>query len=304
METLIVSTEEVSSWALPPFQRPLRINAKVQSLAEEIKTNQTSIPGVLTLGKLKGANSTFIVDGQHRVEAFKLSGLPEAIADIRVIHFDTMADMAEEFVHLNSSLVRMRPDDVLRGLEHSTPNLQRIRKECPFVGYDNIRRSSTSSPIVGMSQLLRSWAGAATETPSVGGASAVAIASYMPELECEQLIHFLKIAHASWGRDPEYYRLWATLNLCMTMWMWRRIVLHRAGGQQRYTTLTVNQFKQCMMSMSASPDYIDWLQGRSMGDRDRSPCYNKIKTLFTRRLAQEGYSMRPKFPQPGWATNK
>ena len=42
--------------------------------------------------------------------------------------------MAEDFVILNTALVRMGPDDVMRGLEGSVPTLQKIREVCPFVG--------------------------------------------------------------------------------------------------------------------------------------------------------------------------
>ena len=116
-DTLVVTQAVLKSWKLPPFQRPLRENEKVRALVEELKSNGGVLPGVLTLGHLSKDRSTYIVDGQHRLHAFELSELKEVYADVRIIDFDSVDEMGEEFVKLNSSLVRMRPDDVLRGLE-------------------------------------------------------------------------------------------------------------------------------------------------------------------------------------------
>lgn len=301
METLFLTPATIDSWTLPGFQRPLRINSKVMALSEEMKADGVSIKGILTLGRLKGDDRLFLVDGQHRVEAFRLSQLKEIIADIRVVHFDTMAEMAEEYVELNSYLVRMKPDDLLRGLEPTTPILKHIRTECRFVGYDNVRRHSSSSPVVGMSTVIRCWVGSEGETPILSKGSAVTILPQVNEVSAEQLIAFLNAAYSAWGRDPEYFRLWSSINLSMTMWMWRHIVLRRDRGQKRYTHLTATQFKACMMSMSTSGDYIMWLQGRIMGDRDRNPCYQRIKAIFVRRISSE-IGTKVKFPQPSWAS--
>jgi hypothetical protein len=300
METIIFGPKEIEGWKLPPFQRPLRINEKVRALAAEMQANQT-VNGVLTLGKYNG--ETFVVDGQHRLEAFKISGLGEIIADVRVCEFDSMAEMADEFVCLNSSLVRMRPDDVLRGMEQSVPALMKIRKDCPFVGYDQIRRSE-SSPVVGMSGVLRCWQGSAGDTPSQNQMSGAQIAQALDAQATEHLIQFLATAYAAWGRDPEYYRLWAALNVTMCMWLWRRLVLDRERGVKRYVVLNIAQFKKCLMSLSADGNYCDWLQSRHMSDRDRSPCYTKIKSIFVRRLIEDGMGDKtrpPKFPTPAWA---
>ena len=60
-----------------------------------------------------------------------------------------MAEMGDAFVALNSRLVNMRPDDILRGLEGSIPALQEIRASCPFVGYDQIRQLCFQNPTFG-----------------------------------------------------------------------------------------------------------------------------------------------------------
>lgn len=303
METLIITQEMVNAWKIPPFQRPIRINAKVQAVTEHIKDSET-IEGVLTLGALKSEAALYIVDGQHRVEAFKLSGLDEAIADVRVCVFASMSDMAEEFVQLNSSLVKMRPDDILRGLEGSTPALGSIRRACEFVGYDHVRRGGTS-PIVSMSALLRCWSAASFETPasSNAGLSAASLAQNLEQASLQNLIAFLSTAHAAWGRDPEYFRLWGNLNLSLCMWLWNKLVIDRDRfGNKRYAVLDIPQFKRCLMSVSAEADYLAWLPGRQLGDRDRSPCYTRLKSIFVKRLTADAKGKRPALPSPAWAS--
>lgn len=301
METIIVTPQMVNDWKIPPFQRPLRINSKVQSVTDHIR-NTESIDGVLTLGTVKPDPAIYIVDGQHRCEAFKLSGLSEAIADVRVCSFRTISEMAEEFVQLNSSLVRMRPDDILRGLEGVVPVVGTIRRACEFVGFDQIRRGS-SSPVVSMSALLRCWHASAFETPAGSNTmSAAGLAQALDEKSAQNLIAFLATAHAAWGRDPEYFRLWGNLNLTLCMWLWHKLVLDRDRfGSKRYAVLTIPQFKKCLMSVSADGDYISWLVGRNLGDRDRSPAYVKLKSIFSKRLREDGES-KPMLPSPAWAS--
>lgn len=304
METLLFSRVEAGGWVVPPFQRPLRVNEKVRGLAEDLRTNGGLISGVITLGRLKGDKNIYIVDGQHRIEAFKISELPEAIADVRTCTFDSMADMADEFVLLQSSLVKMRPDDVLRGLEASTRSLQIIRHTCDFVGYDNIRRGG-SAPVVGMSQVLRAWAGSAFETPLAhrSGTTSAQMAKETDDAEVANLCKFLHVAHSAWGHDAAYHRLWTALNLGLCMWLYRRIVLdHDRNGSKRSTVLNTDQFKKCLMSVSAEPDYIDWLANRSMTDHHRAPCYRRLKSIFIGRLKDDGVE-NPKFPQPAWAAS-
>jgi hypothetical protein len=307
MQTLLLTPEETKQWKIPPFQRPLRINDKVRLLAEQIKSDE-NIPGVITIGHLKLKNESeavYIVDGQHRIEAFNLSGVSLVTADVRAVDFTTMAEMADEFVLLNSSLVRMRPDDVLRGLEASTPALSKIRKACNFVGYDQIRRSSTTSPVVGMSALLRCWNSGSRETPSgAAGGSAASLAQNIDDQSVSNLITFLAVAYESWGRDPEFYRLWANLNLTLCMWMWRKLVIDRERpGSKRYLILNIPEFKSCLMAVSAKADYSEWLVNRNLSDRDRSPCYARLKSIFVRRLSEIKKDKKILLPQPEWASN-
>lgn len=300
MQTLIFKVAEIGAWRVPPFQRPVRVNGKVQALALEIQGGGGVIPGVITLGTVAGDSATYIVDGQHRLEAFRISGLAECIGDFRLCQFESMGEMAQEFVDLNSALVKMRPDDILRGLESSNRALRRLRQDCPFIGYDMIRRGA-ASPMLGMSLTLRCWNGSATETPTSAGMSATQIAESLTDDAVSDLVEFLGIAHAAWGRDPEYARLWGALNLAVCMWMFRRLVKDRVRvGNQRYVVLSAKQFSACLMALSANGGYVDWLQGRALGDRDRGPCYTRIRKIFADRLTADGMT-RVQFPQPSWS---
>lgn len=301
METLILTPNQIGEWRVPPFQRPVRVNQKVATLAEAISGEGGIITGVITLGRVRTDNATYIVDGQHRLEAFRISGLAECIADVRFITFDSMAEMADEFVRLNTALVRMRPDDILRGLESSTPSLAKIRRECRFVGYDQIRRG-TSSPIVGMSMLLRCWQGSLPETPVLASCSATVVASQLTAEAAEDLVQFLIVAEKAWGRDAEYARLWNSLNMGICMWLWRRLVKDQdRQSTKRYIKLTIKQFTSCLMALSADGDYRDWLGGRKLSDGDRGPAYTRIKRIWSNRLAGE---IREKimFPQTVWGS--
>lgn len=304
MDTLILTRELIATWKIPPFQRPLKINEKVRSIAQELEAEGGVISGVVTLGMIddsKKNSGVYVVDGQHRLEAFKLSGLKEGLVDVRIIHFADMAEMGEEFVQLNSAIVRIRPDDVLRGLEQSIPALIRIRTACEIVGYDLIRRGAVT-PVLSMSLTLRAWMGSGAETPVLAPNAAQLAKAISPE-STTQLINFLQLALAAWGRDVEYHRLWGALNLTLCMWLYRRLVLEQERGVKRYAQLKPDHFRRCLMSLSTNQNHLDWLLGRHMSERDRSPCYQRLKIIFSRRLTDDGVA-NTKMPQPPWSASR
>lgn len=295
LDTIEVTPDLVRSWKVPPFQRPLRINDKVTLLAEQIKREGGVIPGVIVLGILN--KERYLVDGQHRRESFLLSECIVGYVDIRVLHFSDMAEMGEEYVNLNSRLVNMRPDDVLRGLESTFEALGKIKKRCQFVGYDQIRRGD-KSPVLSMSALLRCWTSSATEVPRAAG-SALALARTLSMEDADTCIDFLSLAYAAWGRDMVTSRLWANLNLTLCMWLYRRVVV--ASYSPNVPKITKDSFSKCLMSLAADATYPDWLLGRNNGQRDSSPAYKRIKEAFARRLEIET-GKKPRLPQPAWAS--
>jgi len=295
VDTILITLQVLKSWANPPFQRPLRVNAKVMALADRISQDNGVIPSPITLGIVN--NIIYLVDGQHRREAWYQSGCTEGAADIIIYYLDSISELGRLFVELNSRLVSMRPDDVLRALEGTTPALHKIHTKCPFIGYDQIRRGTTS-PMLSMATALRSWFGSVAEVPTSGGLSAMSMAEQINADDADRLIDGLLTFNRAWGRDAEYARLWNNLNLCITMWLYKRTVL---GAYSPNTTrLDSGLFTKCCMEMSADRSYLDWLHGRMLHDSDRAPCYNRLKTIFARRIGTE-MGKKPRLPSPAWA---
>lgn len=297
LDTILITPDLVDRWLSPPFQRPLRVTPKVEALAEQIKTDGGVVPGVITLGVLDGRE--YLLDGQHRRKAFLMSGCDEGYSDIRRHHFANMAEMGEEFVNLNSSLVRLRPDDILRGMEGVVPALSIIRRRCPFVGYDMVRRGG-GAPLVSMSAVIRCWSASMLDVPQPPSGGVASMLKGFTADDAEQCADFLALCDRAWGRDPEYYRLWGNLTLALCAWLYRRTVLIPPAKTSRTTRLTKDLFVKGMSSLSASSKYMDWLPGRMLRDLDRSPGLTRIKAIIAKRVEDEtGQSC--KLPAPEWA---
>jgi hypothetical protein len=232
------------------------------------------------------------------MEAFRLSELTEGLVDVRIVEFDSMSEMAEEFAKLNDSLVRMQPDDKLRALESALPALAHIRKLSKFVGYGYFRRQA-GSPIVSMSAVLRLWVASGNEVPQSPSGNVTDFAKALTLEDAGGLCDFLNTCYAAWGSDAEYGRLWGSLNMMLLAWIWRRTVVGQYSA--RTTRISKGQFIACCMSLSARADYLEWLVGRNGArERDRSPCYGRVKAIFVARLQHDG-ATKVSLPAPDWA---
>lgn len=299
LDTLELTPDVVNAWILPPFQRELHVNDRVRELATQIREHDGVISGVLTLGVLD--KKTYLLDGQHRRQAFLLAECRVGYSDVRICYFDTMAEMGEEYVRLNSSLVRMKPDDILRGLEQTSEALMHVRKRCPFVGYDHIRYGE-KAPILSMSMAIRAWRGAAGEMPSSSacGVSATTLVQLFTMDDARPMADFMLLALGAWGRDESYARLWNTLNLTLCMWLYRRLVLTQYS--HKIPKMAPEIFSRCLMALSANSNYLDWLAGRRLTERDRSPAYSRIRATFVERI-QEDTGKKVFMPAPSWYTS-
>lgn len=301
METKLLSLGEMYSWTLPAFQRDEVQTKKVIEFAEELRTNGGVVAGVILLGMLRAAEESvvYLVDGQQRRNACQISGLSEFIADVCLKRYDSMADMAEDFKRVNARLVPFKPDDLLRACELSHQFLKELRDRCPFIGYGNIRRYEDRSPTLSVSIALKCWFGSGQPTPGAQG-QAVGLLDQLDDIQSQNLSVFLIMAHKAWGSDRQYGRLWANLNLTMCMYLYRKLVLDPSN---RRAPLPKEMFGKALMSVSANGPYIDWLSGRSISERDRSPCYKRLKSIFVERLTQEYNGKLFKLPSPDWASS-
>lgn len=298
VDVISFTPDVAKSWPLPTFQRVLRMNQKVRDRADSIARDGGVLPGILTFGLFNGR--WWLVDGQHRREAFFLSRKPEGYADARYLEFSTMVEMAAEYKRLNSSLVKMSPDDILRGCEPSLEALQIIRKACPFVGY-SAGRNPDRSPLLSMSKVIRCWAASKTDVPRNGGASVEALAQQQDRESATHLVGFLSAALEAWGRDVEFERLWGSLNLTICMWIYRRTVLSVASV--KLAKMNLETFRQCLTALSADEKYMDWLVSRLMSDTNRAPAYARITTIMKARLIKANWK-KTSFPAPDWTRGK
>lgn len=283
-------------WQWPSFQRQPRCNPKVKALAAQIQ-NTKVIPGELTLGRIKGSDLLYKIDGGHRLLAFEISKADEVYADVTIETFANMEQMADQYRARNSPLRRMKPDDILKAVMEGNPALRDLERRCPFVGFDAIRRSP-GGPVVSMSLVLRCWQASKAETPT-SNANAIEFGEQLRESEAEEIIHFLQTAHLAWGREPQMRPLWNGMNQTLCMWIWRRVVLHRPPSGS-ITQLEASAFQKCLEALSRHKEYLEWVYGKSnTSDNFRGPCYTRVVEIFIRALRTEGIVAR--LPQPAWA---
>lgn len=298
VDTIMFTAEEARAWEIAPMQRELRTNDKVRLLAQEVADDDGVIPGILTFGIM--GSKRYLLDGQHRREAFLLSGCGVGYADVRNVFFDNLGDMGKEFVRLNSALVKMKPDDILRGMEQSSPALRKIRAACPWIGYDCIRRGERS-PVVGMSLVLRAWVASSREVPSNSTMAAAAAAQQLQPDDADHLVGFLTAMMDAWGRDEEFQRLWGGLNLTLCMWLWRRVVITSWGP--RAVRLSAAEAKRVFAGLSANEGYLDWLVGRQLAERNRAPAYTRLTEILGNRISADR-GKKVAFPRPAWALGR
>jgi hypothetical protein len=310
-DAVLVTADEVETWTLPKFQRTQKDNAKVDAYREKVRVSDGCVSGgVITLGRIPGDPNIYKVDGQHRLYAALTSGVIQFLLTIHIKRYADFGEMANDYIELQDSLVPMRRDDVLKAAMENKPSLQAIVTQCSFVGFDQIRRATTAQKLVSMSAVLNCWIGSDAETP--GAKSSGRVPDNLPDSEVSNLCMFLNLCYSAWGNHSEYFRLWGNLNMCMLMWMFRQLVLKNQIGIARkltHTTIDANTFRKCMVAITSDSNYYDWLYGKNMRERDRGPCYRKLRDVFVRRLNDEEIKAgrvvkKLKFPSPAWSKGR
>lgn len=116
--------------------------------------------------------------------------------------------------------------------------------------------------------------------------------------EAQRCADFLNLCMAAWGRDTEYRSLWGSCNLCLCAWLYRRMVMGRYSAKT--TQVSQQTFQGLLTALSSDKAYSDFLYRRQLNDRDRSPAYNRIKSIFARKLHNDS-GKKPMLPSPAWA---
>jgi hypothetical protein len=302
-KSMVLTRTLIDAWQAPGFQRPITDNAKLERYAMSLLKSPV-IASVIHLGRWEG--NLYTIDGRHRLEGFRRSGLAQVRADVNIKDYasgeDGMREMAYDYVILSATIAKQRPDDGLRALEKTNGYLKSIRMDCPFVGYDQIRRNA-SSPLLSMAVALSAWHGSANEVPRTPKAGAIENATCLTLVDCTHLTQFLKLAYTAWGNEFNNRRLWSTLNITLCMWVYRRMVMFNANSLARATKLTPEQFLLGLRGLAGSANYVEWLTNRSLHERERSPAYGRLRAVFVGVL-NEALQRRTLMPSPSWYSGR
>ncbi len=89
----------------------------------------------------------------------------------------------------------------------------------------------------------------------------------------------------------------ANLNLTICMWLYRRLVI--TPYSPKTPKFTREQFTAAIGGLSTDEGYLQWLVGRQLRDRDRSPCYQRVKSIIVRRH-EAALGKKISLPAPSW----
>jgi len=298
-KSTVLTRELIDEWLAPGFQRPITDNAKLERYSKGLLKSPV-IASVIHLGHWEG--KLYTIDGRHRLEGFRRSGLAQVRADVNIKDYDSgedgMREMAYDYVILSTTIAKQRPDDGLRALEKTNGYLKSIRMDCPFVGYDPIRRNA-ASPLLSTAVALSAWHGSVNEVPRTPKAGAIENANSLTLVDCTHLTQFLKLVYTAWGHEFNNRRLWSTLNITLCMWLYRRMVMGMTNSLARSTKLTPEQFLLGLRGLAGSANYVEWLTNRSLHERERSPAYGRLRAIFVGVL-NEALQRRILMPSPMW----
>jgi hypothetical protein len=104
------------------------------------------------------------------------------------------------------------------------------------------------------------------------------------------------------GRDPEYTRLWGSLNVILCMWLYRRIVLRQTVTSPKMVVVGKDLFKSASCRCRPTAATSTGPPGGTWVTVNRSPAYVRIKQVFARRISEET-RCKPLLPAPAWASS-
>lgn len=293
-EVVVVTVALVNSWERPDFQRMFKQTKNVVDATNQIGRTE-EIPGTIWIGVWEGRS--YVVDGQHRIEAFLGANIAEALASVAFKAFDSYDAMARFYRMINTPLRSFSAQDNLKAAAVEYESLRIIEREATFASWYKPKRNSGKT--IQISSMVRFWGMARSDAPG-GSAQVVAVAAGMNKLAAHRLCVFGSLCHDAWGTDSGYAALWGGLNFPVVLWLYARTVLRDPEPSLRVTRLDQPAFKKALVSL-CDESYVDWLRGRNSLQNFRSPCYNKIKQRFKATLEKRGERLT--LPSPDWASN-
>lgn len=94
----LLRQEDVRDWLPMPCARRVS-SARIQPLVEELRRSER-FEGVLSLAVVEG--KIYILDGLHRVEAFRQSKLGAMSVEVRVYRYDTIQEATKKWTSFHS----------------------------------------------------------------------------------------------------------------------------------------------------------------------------------------------------------
>ena len=106
VDTIVLDQATIAKLKNPTFQRPFRMTPSVQAVVDEIRSTGI-FPGILTVGVYD--SHVWVIDGQHRLEAVRISERGDVLADVHYLDCDSEDEMAEEFRKTQHCSRQVRP---------------------------------------------------------------------------------------------------------------------------------------------------------------------------------------------------
>ena len=295
---VLLTIDDLEYLMKPPCQRFVSKTKRVERLTEEmLKTGRLGVGILLVMGLPNG--EVHLVDGNHRIEAFRNSGLKSIIVSVQTKSAKTYKDIAEEYIRCQCSLKTSTVDDKLKGIAVGHPPLQKIAQFCTFVTYK--RASTRSDCLISMSDVVHCWFDASTNPPTrYSGDKGIPIeecAKLITDKDAACIIEWLLVCQISLGTVNRV--LWAPLNMTLCLWLYKQMV--KGGCKGPCTRLKIAEFGRGLAGL-VNMKYTNYLKGLKLTTPNAGGnAFALLREHFRGGLASAGIRASAQIPVPkGW----
>ncbi len=109
-ETVMIDSKWVDKFLSPGWQRFL-YNSNINYFVNQLRNNTFKDNQIITVKKSKKKDEFIVIDGQHRIEAIRVSGI-SAIVDLRIVDGLEEKELLEEYVVANTGKAPRLIDDI------------------------------------------------------------------------------------------------------------------------------------------------------------------------------------------------